>query len=84
MPAGLNERLINLMMNLAIFADRSRTHHVHESMKEKCQGKTTSSATQTDAIAAAITKRNRVLIPITIDHSGRLGGTAHEFLGTPE
>jgi hypothetical protein len=76
-PDGLNERLINLK-NLASRADRSHL----TSMKEKHQGKTTSSATQTDTIAT-ITKRNCALVPITIDHLGRLGCTAHEFLGTP-
>ena len=77
-PPGLNERLIN-PKTLAFFADRSHL----TSMKEKYQGKTTSSATQTDTIAT-ITERNYALIPITIDHLGRLGYTAHEFLGMPE
>jgi hypothetical protein len=52
-------------------------------MKEKYQGKTTSSATQIDTITT-ITEHNYALIPITIDHLGRLGYTAHEFLGMPE
>jgi hypothetical protein len=47
------------------------------------QGRTTSSATQTDTIAT-ITERNYALIPFTIDQLGRLGYTAHEFLGMPE
>jgi hypothetical protein len=52
-------------------------------MKEKHQGKTTTSATQIDTIAT-ITERNCALIPFTIDQLGRLGCTAHEFLGMPE
>jgi hypothetical protein len=52
-------------------------------MKERYQGKTTSSATQTDTIAT-ITERIYTFIPITISHMGRLGYTAHEFLGMPE
>jgi hypothetical protein len=52
-------------------------------MKEKHQGKTTMSATQIDTIAT-ITERNSALIPFTIDQLGRLGCTAHEFLGMPE
>jgi hypothetical protein len=74
---GLNERLIN-PENLALFADRSHL----ASMKDKYQGKTTSSATQTETIAT-ITERNYALIPFTIDHLGRLGYSAHEFLGMP-
>jgi hypothetical protein len=77
-PHGLDERLINLK-TLALFADRS---HI-ASMKEKYQGKTTTSATQIDTIAT-ITERNYALIPFTIDQLGRLGCTAHEFLGMPE
>jgi hypothetical protein len=77
-PHGLDERLINLK-TLAFFADRS---HI-ASMKEKHQGKTTTSATQIDTIAT-ITERNYALIPFTIDQLGRLGHTAHEFLGMPE
>ena len=76
-PHGLNERLIN-PEHLAIFADRSHL----ASMKDKYQGKTTSSATQTDTIAT-ITERNYALIPFTIDQMGRLGYSAHEFLGMP-
>ena len=52
-------------------------------MKKKRQGKTTSSATQADAIAT-ITKQNHALIPITIDHSGKLRHATHEFLGMPD
>jgi hypothetical protein len=52
-------------------------------MKEKCQGKTTTSATQIDTIAT-ITERNCALIPFAIDQLGRLGHAAHEFLGMPE
>jgi hypothetical protein len=33
---------------------------------------------------ATITERNYALIPFTIDQLGRLGHTAHEFLGMPE
>jgi hypothetical protein len=77
-PHGLDERLINLK-TLALFADRS---HI-ASMKEKYQGKTTTSATQIDTIAT-ITERNYALIPFTIDQLGRLGYTAHEFLGMRE
>ena len=52
-------------------------------MKEKYQGKVTPSATQTDKILT-ITEINYALISsITIDHLGRLGYTAHEFLGMP-
>jgi hypothetical protein len=51
-------------------------------MKEKHQGKTTSSATQADAIAT-ITERHCALVPIAIDHLSRLGHAAHELLGTP-
>ena len=40
-------------------------------------------ATQTDTITK-ITERECALIPITIDHLGRLGYTAHEFLGMPD
>jgi hypothetical protein len=77
-PHGLDERLINLK-TLALFADRS---HI-ASMKEKYQGKTTTSATQIDTIAT-ITERNCALIPFTIDQLGRLGHTPHEFLGMPD
>jgi hypothetical protein len=77
-PPGFNERLIDLK-HLAIFADRSHL----KSMKEKYQGKNTSSATQIDTIAT-ITERNYALIPMTIDHLGRLGYSAHEFLGMPD
>jgi hypothetical protein len=77
-PHGLDEHLINLK-TLALFVDRS---HI-ASMKEKHQGKTTTSATQIDTIAT-ITKRNCALIPFTIDQLGRLRHTAHEFLGMPE
>jgi hypothetical protein len=51
-PHGLDKRLINLK-TLVFFADRS---HI-ASMKEKCQGKTTTSATQIDTIAT-ITEPN--------------------------
>jgi hypothetical protein len=61
-PHGLDERLINLK-TLAFFADRSRI----ASMKEKCQGKTTTSATQIDTIAT-ITERNYAVIPFTRMH----------------
>jgi hypothetical protein len=75
-PHGFDERDLK---TLAFFADRS---HI-ASMKEKHQGKTTTSATQIDTIAT-ITKRNYALIPFTIGQLGRLGCTAHEFLGMPE
>ena len=73
---GLNEPLINLKP-LAIFADQS---HITSVKEKKHGGKRTSSATQTDTIAT-ITKRNYILIPITTDHLGRLGYTAHKFVG---
>jgi hypothetical protein len=77
-PIGNNERLID-PKNLALYADRS---HI-ASMKDKYQGRTTSSSTQTDTIAT-ITECNYALIPFTIDQLGRLGYTAHEFLGMPD
>ena len=53
-------------------------------MKEKYQGRVTSSATPTDTIAT-ITERNYALIPIQIDqHLGKLGYTAHKFFGIPD
>jgi hypothetical protein len=33
---------------------------------------------------ATITEQNYALIPISIDHLGWLGYTAHQFLGMPE
>ena len=67
LPTGLNERLIDSKI-LAIFLDRS---HI-TSMTEKYHGKMTSSATQTDTITTITEIRNYALIPITIDHLGRI------------
>jgi len=77
-PNGLDERLIDLK-NLAEIADRSHL----KAIRDKYQGKTTTTATHTDTIAT-ITERNYALIPFTIDHLGRLGYTAHQFLGMPD
>jgi hypothetical protein len=76
-PPGFNENLIDLE-NLASIANRSHL----KSIRDKYQGRTTSSATQLDAIAT-IVEQNYALIPFTIDHLGRLGFTAHKFLGMP-
>jgi hypothetical protein len=77
-PPGFNESLIDLE-NLVLIADRSHL----KSIRDKYQGKRTTSATQLDTIAT-IVEQNYALIPFTIDHLGRLGYTAHTFLGMPE
>jgi hypothetical protein len=52
-------------------------------MKDKYMGRTTSTSTQAGTIAT-ITERNYALIPITVNHLGRLGYSAQEFLGLPD
>ena len=54
------------------------------SVEHTQDGKTMSAATQMIDTIIAITERNYALVPITIDQRGRLGCTAHEFLGMPE
>jgi hypothetical protein len=67
--AGFDESLINLKNLAAALADIS---HLKSPIRDKYQGRTTSSSTQTDTIAT-IMEQNYALIPFTVNHLGWLG-----------
>jgi hypothetical protein len=73
--AGLDESLTD-PKTIAELAGRSHL----KAMRDKHQGSTTSAATQLDVIATII-EQNYALIPFTVNPLGRLGYTAHRFLG---